>query len=129
MPETRLVTRTVFVLNRGVRLCWLIAVLLLVLAGWRLVAPIEIQSSEGPMFSCGSAIHPPAGDFQRNVCGRLAEGRQLETGFAAGAGLVLAIGGLLTFGLTRRTEEVAVDEPVDEPAEKPAEEPADAAAE
>ena len=109
MSETRLATRTVFVLNRGARLCLLLAALTLVFAGWLLFSPIDIQSREGPMFNCGSAARPPSELFQRNVCGRLAQGRQIETGFAAGAALIMAVGGLFVFGASRRTEEVRVD--------------------
>ena len=115
MSETRLATRTVFVLNRGARLCLLIAALLLVFAGWLLFSPIDIQSREGPMFNCGSAIRPPVDTFQRNVCGRLAQGRQLETGFVAGAGLITAVGGLFVFGAARRTEQVRAEADEDDP--------------
>ncbi|HVQ91780.1 MAG TPA: hypothetical protein VMU51_12150 [Mycobacteriales bacterium] len=114
MSETRLATRTVFVLNRGARLCLLLAVLMMAFAGWLLFAPIDIQSREGPMFNCGSAARPPSEVFQRNVCGRLAQGRQIETGFAAGAALITGIGGLFVFGASRRTEEVRVDPADDE---------------
>lgn len=106
MSETRLATRTVFVLNRGARLCLLVAALMMVLAGWLLFSPIDIQSREGPMFNCGSGARPPSEVFQRNVCGRLAQGRQIEAGFAAGAALITAAGGLFVFGASRRTEEV-----------------------
>jgi hypothetical protein len=117
MSETRVATRTVFVLNRGARLCLLIAVLLLMFAGYLFFAPIDIQSREGPMFNCGSAARPPTEAFPKAVCGRIDQERQLRAGFVAGAALVTALGGLLVFGGTRRTEEVhpEAEEPDDRP--------------
>jgi hypothetical protein len=96
--------RTVFVLTRGARACLLLGLLLLVLAAYRMVAPIDIQSPQGPMFACGSGLRPPTDQFQKNVCGRLSEHRQLEAGFLAGGALILAAGGLLVFGSFRREE-------------------------
>jgi hypothetical protein len=96
--------RTVLVLSRGARACLLISLLLLVLGAYRLVAPIDIQSPQGPMFACGSGLRPPTDQFQKNVCGRLSEGRQVDAGFLAGGALIVAAGGLLLFGSSRRHE-------------------------
>lgn len=104
MSDQRPPGRTVFVLSRGARACLLIALLLLVAAAFRLVDPIDIQTSQGPMFSCGSGLRPPSEAFQKNVCGRLSQGRQIEAGFLAGGALVVALGGLLVFGSSRRDE-------------------------
>jgi hypothetical protein len=99
--------RTVFVLSRGARACVLLGVLMLVLGAYLFVAPVDIQSREGPMFACGSGLRPPTETFQKNVCGRLAERRQIEAGFLAGAAVITALGGLLVFGSSRRDERVA----------------------
>jgi hypothetical protein len=104
MSDQRPPGRTVFVLTRGARACLLIALLLLVLAAFRMVAPIDIQTSQGPMFACGSGLRPPTEAFQKNVCGRLSQGRQVEAGFLAGGAVIVALGGLLVFGSSRRDE-------------------------
>ena len=104
MSDQRPVGRTVFVLTRGARACLLVGLLLLVLAAYRMVAPIDIQSPQGPMFACGSGLRPPTDQFQKNVCGRLSQHRQLDAGFLAGGALIVAVGGLLVFGSSRREE-------------------------
>jgi hypothetical protein len=104
MSDQRPVGRTVLVLTRGARACLLIAVLLLVTGAYRMVAPIDIQTTQGPMFSCGSGLRPPTDAFQKNVCGRLSQGRQVEAGFLAGGAVIVAVGGLLVFGSSRREE-------------------------
>jgi hypothetical protein len=104
MSDQRPPGRTVFMLTRGARVCLLTALLLLVLAAYRMVSPIDIQSPQGPMFACGSGLRPPADPFQKNVCGRLSERRQLDAAFLAGGALIIAVGGLLIFGSSRREE-------------------------
>lgn len=105
MSDQRSTSRTVFVLNRGTRACLLLGTLMLVLGAYLLVSPIDIQSREGPMFPCGSGAQPPTDAFQKNVCGRLSEERQLQAGFLAGAAVLTALGGLLVFGSSRREEQ------------------------
>ncbi|HST67004.1 MAG TPA: hypothetical protein VLM05_17620 [Mycobacteriales bacterium] len=104
MSDQRALGRTVFVLTRGARVCLLISLLLLVFAAFRMVAPIDIQTTQGPMFACGSGLRPPTDAFQKNVCGRLSQGRQVEAGFEVGGAVLLALGGLLVFGSSRREE-------------------------
>jgi hypothetical protein len=104
MPDERPAGRTVFVLSRGARAGLVLGLLLLVLGIYRLVAPIDIQSPQGPMFACGSGMRPPTDQFQKNVCGRLSQGRQIEAGFLAGGALLVAAGGLVVFGSFRREE-------------------------
>ena len=104
MSDQRPLGRTVFVLTRGARACLLIALLLLVFGAFRMVAPIDIQTTQGPMFACGSGLRPPTDAFQKNVCGRLSQGRQVEVGFEAGGAVLIALGGLLVFGSSRREE-------------------------
>jgi hypothetical protein len=106
MSETRVASRTVFVLNRGGRVCLLIAVLMLMFGAYLFFKPLDIASPDGPMFNCGSAVHPPKEQFAKNVCGRIAADHQLQAGFMAGAGLIVALGGLVAFGASRRTEQV-----------------------
>jgi hypothetical protein len=106
MSETRVASRTVFVLNRGGRVCLLIAVLMLLFGAYLFFKPLDIPSPDGPMFNCGSAVHPPHEQFARNVCGRIATDHQLQAAFLAGGALIVALGGLVAFGASRRTEQV-----------------------
>lgn len=108
MSDQRHIGRTVFVLSRGARACLLLGVLLLLFGVYKLVTPIDIQSPQGPMFACGSGIRPPTDQFQKNVCGRLAERQQVQAGFLAGGALVVAAGGVLVFGSFRREERARV---------------------
>jgi hypothetical protein len=117
MSEQRSTSRTVFVLTRGARGCLLLATLVLLLGAYLLVSPIDIQSPQGPMFACGSGLQPPTDQFQKNVCGRLNERRQVQAGFLGGAAVILAVGGLLVFGSSRREERA--HEPVEVEAELP----------
>jgi hypothetical protein len=110
MSDQRPVGRTVFVLTRGARACLLLGLLVLVLAAYRMVAPIDIQSPQGPVFACGSGLRPPTDQFQKNVCGRLSERRQLDAGFLAGGAVIVAVGGLLVFGSSRREERTRSDD-------------------
>lgn len=104
MAEQRPAGRTVFTLTRGARAGLLIALLLLVFGAFRMVTPIDLQTTQGPMFACGSGLRPPTDAFQKNVCGRLSEGRQVEVGFEVGGAVIIALGGLLAFGTSRRDE-------------------------
>ncbi len=72
-----------------------------------LVSPIDLQSPQGPMFACGSGLRPPSDQFHKNVCGGLAQRRQVQAGFLAGGALVVAAGGVLVFGSSRREERAA----------------------
>ena len=106
MSDQRPANRTVFVLSRGARACMLIGALMLVFAAYLFFSPVDIQSREGPMFACGSGARPPTDAFQKNVCGRLSQQRQMEAAFLAGAAVLTAAGGLLVFGSSRREERV-----------------------
>ena len=105
MTEPSAPTRTVVSLSRGARACLLAAVLLLLAATYRFLAPIDIPTREGPMFRCGSAASPPTEEFPRSVCGRIATDRLMQAAFLAGGAVVLGAGGFVVFGATRRTEE------------------------
>jgi hypothetical protein len=104
MSDQRHIGRTVFVLTRGARACLLLGLLLVVCGIYKLVTPIDIQSPQGPMFACGSGIRPPTDQFQKNVCGRLAERQQVQAGFLAGGAIIVVAGGVLVFGSSRREE-------------------------
>ncbi|HZB49303.1 MAG TPA: hypothetical protein VE547_09435 [Mycobacteriales bacterium] len=110
MTEPSAPTRTVVSLSRGSRACLLAALLVLLAATYRFLAPIDIPTPEGPMFRCGTAASPPTEAFPRSVCGRIATDRLMQAGFLAGGAIVLGLGGLVVFGATRRTEEATAPE-------------------
>jgi hypothetical protein len=104
MSDQRHLGRTVFVLTRGARACLLLGLLSLVLGVYVLVTPIDIQSPQGPMVACGSGWRSPSDQFHKNVCGRLVQRQQVQAGFLAGGALIVAAGGVLVFGSSRREE-------------------------
>jgi hypothetical protein len=106
--------------STGWRTCLLLAALLLVAGGYLVVAPLERVSSTGVPFDCGTALRPAGGDFARSVCGDLNLRRQLQSGAAGLAVLVLVGGGWLAFGPRR-------DRPAADPPDGPDRQPADEA--
>jgi hypothetical protein len=89
-------------LSVGTRICLLVAGLLVIAAGYLLLAPLERASASGPPFDCGTALAPAGGDFPRSICGDLNQRRQLQTGAVLLGALVLAGGGRVAFGPVRR---------------------------
>jgi hypothetical protein len=89
-------------LSVGTRVCLLVAGLLVIVAGYLLVTPLERVGSEGPPFDCGTALAPAGGDFARGVCGDLNQRRLLQGGTVLLLAIGLAGGGRLAFGPPRR---------------------------
>jgi hypothetical protein len=89
-------------LSVGTRVCLLIAGLLVIAAGYLLIAPLERVGSQGPPFDCGTALAPASGDFARGVCGDLNQRRLLQGGTVLLVAIALAGGGRLAFGPPRR---------------------------
>ena len=86
----------------GTRVCLLVAGLLLIAAGYLLLAPLERVASAGPPFDCGTALAPAGGDFARAVCGDLNQRQRLQAGALLLMAVTLAGGGRLAFGPVRR---------------------------
>lgn len=97
-------TRTVVTLSVGARLGALVALLLLVGAGYLLWSPIQLYPPEGFPIMCGSAANPPSDELGTAACGEVNRIRQWQAGSLAVAALVLATGSVYTFGVGRRTE-------------------------
>ncbi|HTY73694.1 MAG TPA: hypothetical protein VMI11_14945 [Actinomycetes bacterium] len=104
MSTSEVETRTVTTLSRGARGSVVVALLLLLAAGFVLVVPIERPTLSGAPFRCGTAAQPAAGSFAASVCSGLVRQRQLQAAGLGLAALVVVAGGLWTFGTTRRTE-------------------------
>ena len=104
MAEPEDGTRTVLTLSVGARVGAVIALLLLVGAGYLLWSPIQLYPSDGFPIMCGTAANPPADELGGAACGDVNRIRQWQAGTVAVAALVVAAGALYAFGLRRRTE-------------------------
>jgi hypothetical protein len=95
--------------------CLLVAALFVVLAGYFVMAPVQVQAGTGKTFDCGTAINGPKTEFARGLCGAAGDvnvGRAVASGVAA---LVVAVGGLVAFGFDRREDRIRSERPSDAP--------------
>jgi hypothetical protein len=92
----------------------LVGVLLLIVAGFLLLVPLEKPSNTGAPFRCGTALDPANGQFAETVCGGLNQKFRLAAGSFGLAAIVVGVGGALVFGSVRRRE-VLLDEGHDGP--------------
>lgn len=97
-------TRTVLTLPVGARVGAVIALLLLVAAGYLLWSPIQLYPSQGFPIMCGSAANPPTDKLGTAACGEVNRIRQWQAGSAAAAALVVVVGSVYAFGVGRRVE-------------------------
>lgn len=91
--------RRVLSLSPGAGVALTLAALCLVGAGFLLFMGIEKVSDTGFPFLCGSAIERPAEKLARAGCGYLNQNQLLKAGWLAASGVVIAIGGVATFGV------------------------------
>lgn len=98
-------TRTVVTFTLGTKICLLIALLFVVASVYFYFVPItSVRTATGAVFGCGSAASPSTGNFADGTCSRIAESYKYRAlAWLAGA-LVMAVVGLLFFGVDRRTE-------------------------
>jgi hypothetical protein len=75
------------------RLGIVLGMLLYVLAAYWAFTPLEVPSSQGPPFRCGTALSHPADTFGRSVCGQINNRAALRAGAAALAGVIVIVGG------------------------------------
>lgn len=97
-------TRTVTSLSLGARLSLLAGLIVGALAVYLYFVPIQFETPAGSAFRCGSAANPPADTFGRNVCAdrnKIQKYRAITVGSVA---LIVAVGGVAAFGLSRREE-------------------------
>lgn len=97
-------TRVVVTLSVGARVGGVIALLLLVAAGYLLWSPIQLYPSDGFPIMCGSAANPPGDDLGTAACGEVNRIRQWQSGSLALSALVVAAGSVYAFGIGRRQE-------------------------
>lgn len=93
-------SRTVFSL--GAKLAVTVAVLLVVLAGYLFYSPIQYHGSTDIPVRCGSAASPVKSRFIQGYCGDLNSIRRDQAIGVLIAALVVAAGGIIAFGVSRR---------------------------
>lgn len=96
--------RSVVSLRLGARIGMVIAALMLVFAGFRLFAPVDITGRGGLQFKCGSVIHPPSGSLQIATCGGAVDRERMIAIFTGIGAVVVAAGSIYAFGTNRRRE-------------------------
>lgn len=101
--------RRVLSLTPGAGIALTLAALCLVGAGFLLLMGIEKVSDTGFPFLCGTAIDRPAAQLAQAGCGYLNQNQLLKAGWLAASGVVIAIGGVATFGV--RFSQHATPEP------------------
>jgi hypothetical protein len=79
-----------------------LGLLLLLAAGYWALEPLEVPTSQGPPFSCGTALSRPTDSFSGNVCGEINNRAALRVGTVGLAGLVVAAGGVFVAAGARR---------------------------
>jgi hypothetical protein len=97
-------SRRVLMVSTGARVCIMLGLLLVVVAAYLFWSPLEKPTKEGIPFGCSSAANSPSDPFQRKVCGKLNERRQMQAGGFLLAAVIVGVGGVLTFGSSRTVE-------------------------
>lgn len=100
MTESGDETRTIVTLSVGARVGVVLALLLLIVAGYLFWSPIQLSPSAGGFpVKCGSAANPPGDQLGAAACGQSNVIRQWQAGAFLAAALVVAIGSLYAFGV------------------------------
>ena len=97
-------TRTVMSLSIGARVGVVLALVLLVGAGYLLWSPIQLYPPEGFPIKCGSAAVPPDNELGTAACGSINVIRQWQAGGLAAAAVLVGAGSIYAFGVRRRRE-------------------------
>ena len=97
-------TRTVLSLSTGARIGLVLALVLLVAAGYLLWSPIQLYPPQGFPIKCGSGAVPPDNDLGTAACGSVNVIRQWQAGGVAAAAVLVGLGSIYAFGVRRRRE-------------------------
>ena len=92
--------RLVFSLNLGARICLVVGALLLLFAAYLFWGPLGQSVGTNFPAKCGSAAHPPGDTLGKAVCGSVNAQRRAQAISVLGAALIVAVGGVLAFGVT-----------------------------
>ncbi len=98
-PHTE--ARAVLSMTVGARLSLVASLLLLIVAAYLFWGPIGHDVANGFPANCGSAAKPPHDTLGKAVCGSVNDVRLAQAVSALAAAIVVAIGGLFSFGFTR----------------------------
>lgn len=93
--------RRVWSISMGARICLIISALLLLWAAYLFWGPLGSPVSGGFPADCGSAAKPPKDSLGKAVCGTLNDERASQALTALGAAVIVAVGGMLSFGVDR----------------------------
>lgn len=93
--------RKVTRLTIGAKLAGVVGVLLLIVAAYLLLVPLEKPTTSGQPFQCGTAVDPANGEFAHGVCQAQVRKYQLAASAFTAAGLVIAFGAGAAFGVDR----------------------------
>lgn len=104
MSDTHSTTRTVVSSSTGARIGLMVALIVLIVAGYLLWSPIQLYPAEGFPTKCGMAAAPPRDDLGRAICGDIHVIRQWQAGTLAVIAAVIALGSFYVFGVNRRVE-------------------------
>lgn len=96
-------TRTVIRLRTGTKICVLIGIALIAAGAYYYFIPVKIEGSSG-IFGCGSAAHPPSGNFQTSTCQDITHINLFRTYLLVAVGLITVALGSWMFGVDRTTE-------------------------
>lgn len=94
-------------LPTGARLMLLAAVLIAVLGGYLMFAPITRVQEYGKTIDCGTLVNPPSTDFVLGLCGAAGDQREAQVLAVGVAAVVMGAAGPLVFGVRRRPERVS----------------------
>ncbi len=101
--------RAVIAMTTGAKLAVLGALLLVVFMAFLMLSPISRTDSSSKTVDCGTVLNPPPTDFVRGLCGQANDMRLAQTVAVGAAALLVGVGGIMTFGTTRR-EHVAPED-------------------
>ncbi len=100
-PQER---RAVVAMTTGAKLSVLVALLLVVFMAFLMLSPISRSDPTSKAVDCGTVLNPPPTDFVRGLCGQANDMRLAQTVGVGAAALIVGIGGIMTFGTTRRED-------------------------
>jgi hypothetical protein len=106
-PQER---RAVVAMTTGAKLSVLAALLLVVFMAFLMLSPISRADTSAKTVDCGTVLNPPPTDFVRGLCGQANDMRLAQTVAVGAAALIVGVGGIMTFGTTRRENLVPDDD-------------------
>lgn len=90
----------------GTRLSIVVGIVCVIWAAYAVLAPLSVSARTGARFDCRSAVQGPKTELARSTCGAVYTSAKIKAATLLATGLVIGVGGALTFGVTRREERV-----------------------